>query len=373
MKITRMDASSPVNTLLVHYALALLYSITLISVVLSLALRLDLVSQMFWPSTVADGQAYHAQVMAYLLNGSALPAVFSASEAAHFADVAALFNGLQVIALIGAVCSAVTLRRLPASRMAALSAALWLQVALLLTLLILASRWLLFFRAWHPVLFPRGGWDFTPNDLIVKLYPFHYFAYYALYLAVCYALALLALAWLTRGHAKPRCGAFRTKWLVVLSIAAACCAFAIGANLYSIPGVSWVLYLLLCVLALVIVGWALIALCWKSAAYTLLAVTLVYQSMASGVFWLAIKAETIARQEGGALIVALAEYRKAKGSYPASLTPLANGELTLSNGAFGEWRYRVQGERYTLAFRGPLNFYYSYNSRFKRWNMMPRP
>lgn len=405
-----------------HILAALCWSFALAALSLDLLMRLDpfstvLLHALDVPGRVGNAVALHGQVMAFLLTGSPLPAGFGAAEARHLADVATLLSNVRWAGLAAlGLAMALGMRRVRPVQVASpdhpnrpgrcmirdLRLGALLLPALLLGLGLAALEWPLFFTAFHPLLFPGGGYSFNPHvHLLVRLYPKEYFAWMGASLAAVTALLALAALLVTRlsaslsrpgragGPGRPgessRAGESGGsngpgRWRPDRT-----CALALLVGLLlAIPayfaGQRSLTPLAPCFLAYYLLSGVLLAgsvLLWATRAKALglsvlLAALLVYGGLDLGLRVTQAQAMETMRH-GDALVAAIQAHARRTGNYPACLEQLVPAQVQALSTVLvkgSAWQYTRRNDHFFLGFVGPLGFHFQYASHQGRWKWL---
>ncbi|EMG36806.1 putative membrane protein [Desulfocurvibacter africanus PCS] len=367
---------------LTHILAALGWCFILAVIGLELLVRLDLFTSLFLnalgvPGRIPNAMELHHGVMGFLLAGTPLPAGFGPKEARHFADVAALLSSLRWAGLAAlALAVSLGLSRKALARDLRLGALLL--PALLMGLGLTALEWPLFFTAFHPLLFPGGGYSFNPHvHLIVRLYPKAYFAWMAATLLAVtglLALAVYAAARLRAGAGEA--GRWRPNrvslWIAGAGLLLAVPTFHAGQNSLTPLSPCFLAYYLISVILL-----AGSAILWTTRAKAvglsvLLAALLAYAGLDLGLRETNAKAlETMRR--GDSLVQAIQAHARHTGRLPTRLDQIVPAQLpflppVLIQGS--QWKYTVQGDRFFLGFVGPLGYHFQYASHRDRWKWL---
>lgn len=374
---------------LIHVLSALCWSFALAVLGLELLVRLDPLSAVFLdaldvPARVPGAMDLHRGVMGFLVSGTPLPGGFGAKEARHFTDVAALLASLRLagLAAVGLAGLLALTRKVrggePQTWLRDLRLGALLLPALLTGLALAALEWPLFFTAFHPLLFPGGGYSFNPHvHLIVRLYPKDYFAWMAATLvAVTGLLALTALlaARLRAGPVeKARWRPAQTGWPALgAGLLLSFPAYIAGQHSLTPLSPLFVGYYL--VSAALVAGSTLL---WATRSKGLglaviLAALLVYGGLDLGLR--RTHAQAMATMRGGDLLVtAIEAHKQGTGDYPPRLEALVPARLpflppVLVEGS--QWKYQPRKDRFFLGFVGPLGYHFQYASHRGRWKWL---
>ncbi len=408
---------------LAHAFAALCWSLALAVLGLEILVRFDPLSAAFLraldvPARVPNALALHEGVMGFLLGRGSLPGGFGPKEAAHFADVAALLTGLRWagLAALALALALALLRAAPglvgrAARDKATGAdkgkarrsggkaanhsggssmslltplardlrlGALLLPALLTGLALSALEWPLFFTAFHPLLFPGGGYNFNPHvHLIVRLYPKDYFAWMAATLVAVTGLLALAALLAARLRAGP---AEQGRWRPGRAAGLALGAGLVLAAPAFYAGRHSLTPLAPCFLAYYFTSAALVAgsvLLWATRARGLGAAVVLAALLAYGGLDLGLREtqgqamETM--RKGELLVQAIHAHARLTGRLPPSLAALVPAQTPFLPPvlvAGSEWRYRPREDRFFLGFVGPLGYHFQYASHTGRWKWL---
>lgn len=382
--------------------LAMAWAVLLASAATELFLRLDplspwLLRTLDRPSQLPDALGLHRQVLDLLLHGRELTAAaFTTKETSHFKDVAEVITGLR---RLGALSGLVVLlaffwnrrgsrpglsnltNRANRALLAGLANGARGLLGLLLGLALCAPQWPLFFTAFHPLLFPGGGYSFNPHvHVIVRLYPKAYFAAMGAGLAVSIALVAGAAAgsalFLGRrsqasSHVPPPTMRAVPLWSfpAALLVTGLCHWAGRHTQTAASPG-FWAYYAICCALLAGSMGLLLASGFGRRRALALLlAGLLAYAGLDSGLRVAHAQAMETIHGPGERIIADLEAYRAKAGHVPLHLAELGGVPPVLVPGS--AWKYSPQAaERYFLGFLGPLHYHYQYDSRRGRWKRL---
>lgn len=375
----------------------LLWLVVLCSCMLELHLRSDwyagyLFDRLRVYQEVSEADALHAAVYQTLFGESAMAETsFSDAERQHFHDVAGLLD-LNRCLLLG---SALLLLGLSLWRRQL--ACFWMRigtlyvVAALLALMLISTRWLLFFRGMHPLLFSHSHWDFHPNDLIIQMYPEILLAIVATAIVLSILVLALILYWLgSRFNKEPLFECYRWDWHKrYVDITLFCFLFCVpwwifGVDMLKPGGLSWIIYWVLCLLVLTASLYLVICRNTARAALMLFIAVVWLQAFAEGVANTTRQAQYVLEQGGLYYQGLIKEYRKEHQTIPPdsqTLRSFAQEQLPEEakkwpafTQRFGAWTYKpLRDGHYILYFPGPLGFEFSYHSRTEYWNAMREP
>lgn len=367
---------------LIHILAALCWCFVLAVLGLELLVRLDPFSSLFLsalgvPGRIPSALTLHRGVMGFLLSGTPLPAGFSPKEARHFADVAALLDGLRLAGLV-ALAAAVILGLSRKTLAHDLRQGALLLPALLMGLGLSALEWPLFFTAFHPLLFPGGGYSFNSHvHLIVRLYPKDYFAWMAASLLIVTSLLALAAYAVARLRSGPGAGGHWrpgrvSVWIAGAGAALAALAYLAGQDSLTLLSPCFIAYYL--VAAILLAGSAIL---WTTRAKALglavvLAALLMYGGLDLGLRETQDQAiETMRLGDG--LVQAIQAYERRAGRLPDRLELLVPAQVPFLPPVRvpgSQWRYTVRDDRFFLGFVGPLGYHFQYASHRGRWKWL---
>ncbi len=337
---------------------------------------------------VADADDLHnALYESYYGDGNLEETRFGKYERLHFADVARLLTwntyALIASALALFVFSLKSKLRFIWMRIGALYV-----LAALVAVVLIATRWLMFFRGMHPLLFSHGHWDFHPNDLILQLYPEMLLAIVASVIVLMVLMFAVIIYWIGNRFDKDALFVnFHWEWKkrhgdIALVVGLFCVPIWLAGRQIIEPwGGAWLLYWFIC-LSIVIA--CFLALSLKNTATSALIIGATVVSMhafAEGTASTTRYAQYILDVSGKRYIKTIDDYKKEHGAVPDSIETLltfseTNNEQALVKqfGFFGPWKYEPRGkDNYIIYFKGPLAFEFSYHSRTQYWNAMRRP
>ena len=408
--LPKADSACSILRMDVHWALrylpALLWPLFLLSAACELNLRSDwyapyLFERLHVYEQVADADSLHEAVYDCYFHAAAdeVDTVFADTrfgtyERLHFQDVARLLSWNRIVCVLSLLVL-IALSVWHPLRFQWMRLGSCYVIAGMFAIILMSSRWLLFFRGMHPLLFSHGHWDFHPNDLILQLYPEMLLGVVAASL-IAMVLAVTFIVYVLGWHfdKTPLFKGVHWHWYKRLTDACLVVAlFAVpawisGRGMIFEGGSSWLVYWLICLL-LLIVCCAAVAI--KNTAHSLLlivAVMICLQAFAEGVSNSTLRAQYCLEVFGGHYRDAIAVYKNTHQKLPADLEQLrafAKTQATDSSGPalkplpikfdhFSKWVYRPDADgHYVLYFKGPLAFEFSYHSRSDYWNSMRLP
>ena len=369
---------------------ALLWPVLLFSLCFELHLRSDwyapyLFERLHVSDVVTDAEALHDQVYAvYFADGDLSETRFSKKEQSHISDVADMLLLNRIVAII-ALIAVIAMSWKHELRWYWMRVGSCYVLGILVALALLSTRWVLFFRGLHPLIFSQGNWDFHPNDLMVQLYPELLLAVVAS--AVIVTVLALAVGLFFLGlhfDKRPLFAHARWEWHKRLGdLALVLGLFAVpiwisGRDMILPGGFSWYLYWILCV---VLVAACLVILFVRNLALGVLLLGISFlwlQAFSEGVGNSTSRAQYNLQVNGQKLIAAVAQFKEQRQRNPQSIQELYDAELAadvpLRLDQFGDWQMRaLKDGHYILYFQGPLAFEFSYHSRNEYWNAMRRP
>ena len=410
----------------VHWALrylpALLWPLFLLSSAFELNLRSDwyapyLFERLHVYEQVADADELHAAVYACYFETDVSEAQdllsttrFGQYERLHFQDVARLLSWNRIVCVLSLLLLIVLSIWHPLRYQ-------WMRlgscyvIAGMFAVILMSSRWLLFFRGMHPLLFSHGHWDFHPNDLILQLYPEMLLGVVAAsVIGLVFGLTFIVyvLGWYF--DKTPLFQGVHWRWYKRLTdICLVVALFAVpawisGRGMIFEGGNSWLVYWLICLSLLVV---CCMAVALKNLAHSLLIVAaamMLLQGFAEGVSNSTLRAQYCLDVFGANYRDAIEAYKNKHQALPSDLDVLREFALTqdtvelaaVSDNAqetnvqsvqslaakplpirfdhFGKWVYVPDLDgHYVLYFKGPLAFEFSYHSRSDYWNSMRLP
>ncbi len=368
--------------LISHIAAAVGWCFILAVLGLELLVRLDPFTSLFLsalgvPGRVPNAMALHQGVMGFLLSGASLPSGFGPKEARHLADVAALLDNLRLAGLT-ALAAAVILGLIRKALARDLRLGALLLPALLMGIGLAALEWPLFFTAFHPLLFPGGGYSFNPHvHLIVRLYPKDYFAWMAAALLLFTCLPAMAAYAAARRRSGPgKAGRWRpgkvNLWIAGAGVALAVVTYQAGQCSLTPLSPCFLAYYFVCAVLLIgsVVLWTTRA---KAVGLSvILAALLAYGGLDMGLRVTQAQAlETM--NLGNGLVQAIRDHERRTGRLPGTLDQLAPEEIPLLPSVLvpgSQWKYTVRGDGFFLGFVGPLGYHFQYASHRGSWKWL---
>lgn len=368
--------------------LTALLPVALLTLALELTLRSD------WPTPllfhglgieaqVPEARQLHRRVLELYLHARSLDGTaFTSLERRHLQDVKTLLDGARLAGL-GALLAVLGLFWICGRPWRALADGSLLLLGLLTGLGLLATRWVLFFRGLHPLMFPGGGWALDPA--VHRLLRLYTQAYLSLYAGTVVGAALLgagpAYALGRRLGSRPAAPYWAWGradwWLVAAGAGLGAPAWWIGEHMVLPGDPAWQAFYGLAALLLVAAATLWLLPHKGRGAALLLAALLPYQGFAFGVRQTAVAGRAYAATRGTQVIAAVERYRVEEGAAPPELNALVPRYLAAlpPTPAGDPWWYlhSPNFRYYGLGFNGPLEYRYMYASPSGQWDMLPLP
>jgi len=130
-------------------------------------------------SPVESVQPTH-ELFQYFFGLGNIPEVFDASEQSHLADVKHVIVGALLVFVLVTVLLCYSLKKGDVAKIARYG-------SVVLILMLGASVLVPFdalFTWFHELFFPQGNWVFSASSTLIQFYPFAYFEYFALAIAI---------------------------------------------------------------------------------------------------------------------------------------------------------------------------------------------
>ncbi|MFC1587321.1 DUF1461 domain-containing protein [Planctomycetota bacterium] len=370
-----------------HSLPAILWVLILAAVAIEFTLRSDWLTPFLFKAYEIEKQLpeageVHDQVWRFYFAGGDLGSEYlDEYEIRHLADVKSLLDlnrgvGFWLLVLMLLLSARSSLRGLWLHRAACLTGAALMAIA------VLATHWLLMFRAFHPLLFQQGGWDFHPeSSVIVHVYTHEFISAQAV--AIIGTVAVLGIwCWLmgritASKYIKPMSFKWRKSQTALCLAGLLLFVPAFWAGLHTAR--QWDAGMFTYYFIALVVFSSAAMFCLRNAKASALAFfifsCLLLQGHGFGVKHAYAKAVAVI-ENAAPLIAALEAYQHKYEDPPETLQDLVPefiAELPPVTVGDGEWIYIHHDIYYFISFQGPLEAVFEYSSVTETWQMPPLP
>ncbi|NRA37982.1 MAG: DUF1461 domain-containing protein [Planctomycetes bacterium] len=382
------DQLNPQYSWRLRFLPALLWPLIILGLCTECYLRFDPVSSYLFEhcqvyEQVEDADQLHQQVLDAYRYGTdfAANSSFHINERAHFQDVAmrlSLLRWLSIAAAVGLIIMSI----IHPLRFQWMRIGFYYFCAINLAIAIIGSRWLLFFRGMHPLIFSGDSWDFHPNDLILQLYPETFLAAYASIICISSLIvALMLFAWAHYRDPSKIWGEKYFTWHKKLGDASLVFAlftvpvYLCGQYMIHPWSFEWLLYWVLCFGICAACCSAVIFRNLANAVMLIAASAVLLHAFAFGVRDTTVHAQFMLKNLD-VYQQALSSYHQQHNKYPEDLPTLLKAYPELPQKLLAPFHpliYVNTGSHYYFYFNGPLKFEFSYRSDSNYWNHMRLP